>query len=552
MRKTPQHSSIKRGEFLKLSGLLGMTSIGMPLWRPLNTISDSLKTSELDDRVVDPPPLPPLEVVALNRLAFAPRPGELDEFLSLGVTPEESLQVWVDQQLDPDSIDDSDCEARIDAADFETLDKTLEQLWADHIVNNDQGWSYRMLPVKESVSATFIRAVYSKRQLFEVLADFWHNHFNVYGYHSYVGPTFVHYDRDVIRANLLGNFREMLEAVASSTSMLYYLDNYANKKTGYNENYARELLELHTLGADHYYGTIDPADVPLDDDGVPLGYVDADVFAVARCFTGWRVDRDTGLFWYYDPWHDQGEKVFMRQVIPADQEEMKDGRDVLDFVACHRGTAQFIATKLCRRLIGDAPPQEIIDAAADTFLATKDNPDQLKQVVRTIVLSDAFINTWGGKVKRPFDSIPGMARVTQAEFSPSSNFDWYYRKMGQGLFRHQAPNGYPDLKEDWYGTTSMLYRWRLCNLMIEGKVTDVTVDLISQHPEAIRTPNEIADYWIDRILGRAMHPPENRDEIVSFLADGADPDMELSTDDINDRLPRAVAIILMGPDFQLR
>ena len=129
------------------------------------------------------PPLPGLEVIAHNRLAFGPRPGDLQAFPTLGATPDACLQTYVDQQLNPNAIDDSQCNTRMAAAGFTTLNKTLEQLWADHVVNNQQGWEYRMLPMVESERATWIRAVYSKRQLFEVMVDFWHNHFNVYGWH---------------------------------------------------------------------------------------------------------------------------------------------------------------------------------------------------------------------------------------------------------------------------------------------------------------------------------------------------------------------------------
>lgn len=268
---------------------------------------------------------------------------------ALGATPEARLQAYVDQQLNPQAIVDSDCDARLAAAGFNTLGKTLEQLWADHVVNNDD-WSYRMLPFTETEKTTFIRAVYSKRQLFEVLADFWHNHFNVYGWHYYVGPVFVHYDRDVIRANMLGNFRAMLEQAARSTAMLFYLDNYINQAGGFNENFARELLELHTLGAENYLGVMDPFQVPVGDDGIAIGYVDNDVYEAARSFTGWRVDYSTwepgvgqsGAFLYYPPWHDRANKFFMHQYIPADQADMKDGQDVLDIIAHHPGTARFI------------------------------------------------------------------------------------------------------------------------------------------------------------------------------------------------------------------
>jgi uncharacterized protein (DUF1800 family) len=556
-------TGISRRSFLKLGGLLGMAPLGSPPVGDL--LADSPPrplrhpASEYPTRVVPLPPLPETEVIALNRLAFGPRPGDLQAFRSLGSTPQQRLQVWVDQQLNPVSINDSDCDTRL-ASGFSTLNKSLAQLWLDHVVNENQGWEYRMLPLIETERATWIRAVYSKRQLQEVLADFWHNHFNVYGWHYYVGPVMVHYDRDVIRANMLGNFRQMLEAVAKSTAMLFYLDNYLNQAGGFNENWARELLELHTLGAENYLGVMDPFSVPLDENGVPIGYVDNDVYEAARCFTGWRVDYsswepgvgETGLFLYYSSWHDRANKFFMRQYMPADQAPLKDGLDVLDMIASHPGTARHIAGKLCRRLLSDNPPQDVIDTAAGVFLAQKDAPDQLKQVVRSIVVSDAFMNTWGDKIKRPFEIAAGMLRAMNASFTPTDSFGWSYDGMGQELFSHAAPNGYPDDRADWQSTMSMLHRWRLCNHIIESWLEGTSVDLAGQMPADIRTPNAIADFWIQRLLGRPMHPAENRNEIVEFVAMGRNPDYDLPADLILERVPRMAALILMAPDFQLR
>ena len=305
---------------------------------------------------------------------------------------------------------------------------------------------------------------------------------------------------------------------------------------------------------------MDPFSVPLDEFGVPIGYVDNDVYEAARCFTGWRVDYsswepgvgESGTFLYYNAWHDRANKFFMRHYMPADQAPMKDGLDVLDMIASHPGTARHIARKLCRRLIADEAPQDVVDEAAAVFLAQKNSPDQLKQVVRTIVLSGAFSNTWGEKIKRPFEVAVGMLRGMDVDFSPTNSFGWSFDGMGQELFSHAAPNGYPDEKEDWHNSMSMLHRWRLCNHLIEGWVDGSSVNLVNQMPSNIRTPNAIADFWIDRLLGRSMHPPENRDVIVDFAAMGRNPDFDLPLDLITDRVPRMVALILMAPDFQLR
>jgi uncharacterized protein (DUF1800 family) len=561
----PDSTTLKRRDVLKLGGGTAAGVLAAPARatafepksppQPLRDVNASQS-----DRVVGPPPLPPLGVIALNRLAFGPRPGDLAEFQALGATDDARLQAWVDLQLNPGAIDDSVCTAKIAAANLPTLNKSLTQLWADHVVNNTTGnWAVRIQPFTETRTATFFRAIYSRRQLKEVLVDFWHNHFNVYADDGNIAPVFVHFDRDVIRANVLGNFRQMLGAVAASPAMLYYLDNYTNQAAGPNENWARELMELHTLGAENYYGVKRQSEVPLDVNGVPIAYVDDDVLEATRAFTGWRVADgdwpvtfDTGEFLYYENWHDKFQKTVLGKYLPSNQAPLKDGYDVLDTVASHPGTARFIARKLCRRFIGDQPPQAVIDAAAAVFVAQQNAPDQLKQVVRAIVLSNEFKVTWAEKVKRPFDWIVGFLRATTANFNFSNDFLWNYAGLGQPLFEHRPPDGYPDFKEKWTGTSTLLQTWRLINYCIEGWIDLTSIDTVSQMPDTVRTPNAIVDYWIDRVLGRPLHPIENRVPLVEFIAQGRNPDFDLRPDQIAERLPRLVALIFMAPDFGWR
>jgi len=561
----PDSAALKRRDVLKLGGVAAAGAVAAPVSgaslapksppHPLRDVN-----APQTDRVVGPPPLPPLGVIALNRLAFGPRPGEIAAFNALGGNDDARLQAWVDQQLNPNAIDDSPCSAKIAAANLTTLNKSLVQLWADHVVNNTTGgWAVRIQPFTETRTATLLRAIYSHRQLKEVLVDFWHNHFSVYADDGNIAPGFVQYDRDVICAHALGNFRTLLGAVATSPAMLYYLDNYTNQAAGPNENYARELMELHTLGAENYLGVMRQVDVPVDGNGVPIGYVDDDVMEATRCLTGWRiadgdwpVSLDTGEFLYYDPWHDRFQKTVLGQYLPANQAAMKDGQDLLDAVAYHPGTARFIARKLCRRLIGDDPPQTIVDAAAAVFVAQRNASDQLKQVVRTIVLSNEFKTTWAEKVKRPFEWIASFLRATNADFNFSNDFYWNFEGLGQPLFEHRPPDGYPDLKEKWVGTSTLLQTWRLINFCIEGWIDGTTIDTVSQMPGTIVTPNAIVDYWIDRVLGRPLHPIENRLPLVEFVAQGRNPDFDLRPDQIAERLPRMVAMIFMLPDFGWR
>ncbi|HIC88343.1 MAG TPA: DUF1800 family protein, partial [Anaerolineae bacterium] len=505
-----------------MAGAAPQTTADAP---PLPRVTAMSERVNLPLRTVGLPPVPPLKVIALNRMAFGPRPEDWAAYDALGPTPEEQFTAYVEQQLDPDAIDDSDCDARIAAQGFITLNKSLTELWADHREADE--YSVRILPFTETRNATWIRALYSKRQLLEVLTDFWHNHFNIYAPAYIIASVWVHYDRDVIRTHALGNFRTFLEAVATSTAMLYYLDNYVNSNAGPNENYARELFELHTLGADHYLGFGEQEDVPGYDTGNPIGYVDDDIYEAARAFTGWRVrnsssDPDignTGEFFTYEPWHDRFEKTVLGHRLENDRPALADGRDVLNLVASHPGTAQHVCKKLCRRFISDDPPQSVIDAAVATWNATADEPDQLKQVVRTILLSDEFKNTWGEKIKRPFEFVASLLRASGAEWVPSSSFRWNFRRLGQPLFQWPTPDGYPDRREPWIGTNAMLRRWNIVNSLIEGWVEGTTIDLRSQMPADIRSSNAIVDWWINRIMGRPINT-DDRQEIVDFMAQG--------------------------------
>ncbi len=504
---------------------------------------------------------PSAAVIALNRMGFGPRPGDIDDFNALGANDQDRLAEYVSQQVNPQSIDDSACDARISAAGFTTLNKSQSQLWLDHVESN-VSWYERLQPFFEIERLTFLRGVHSRRQLQEILADFWHNHFNVYGYDSWCGPLWVHYDRDVIRANVFGNFRKMMKKSARSPCMLYYLDNYTSSSAGPNENYAREMVELHTLGAENYLGVMRQTDVPLDGQGYPIGYVDDDVFEITRCLTGWTFDFDTGLFEYRGDWHDKWQKNALGTFIPANQADLQDGNDVLDALAYHPGTARHIAGKLCRRLISDDPPQSVVDAAAAVFHQRRFSDDQLLEVVQTILLSDEFLSTWGEKIKRPFEVVVSAMRASDTQFTVSLDEDecdsmlWQYDQAGQPLFSWRAPDGYSDLREDWQSATPRVMTWRLCNWLVdvEDDGDNHYADVVGQTPGGVRTANEIVDFWIDRVLGRPM-TPSDRLELVDFMAQGHNPnfDLPLGSDwDTQERLRSMVALICMSPSFLWR
>jgi uncharacterized protein (DUF1800 family) len=518
--------------------------------------------------------LPALAVIVLNRLAFGPKPGDLKRFAALGQDDDQRLSLYLEEQLNPDQIEDEALEVRMRDAGFETLGKSLKALYEEHIVNNpyddndEKHWQWFIQPADETAEAAFLRAVYSRKQLQEVLADFWHNHFNVYGWHDELAPLFASYDRDVIRANLFGNFRQFLEAVASHPSMLYYLDNRSNSDAGPNENFARELFELHTLGAENYLGVGAPGAVPRDENGMARGYVDNDVYEAARCFTGWRVDDNlwdensevgkTGLFLYYRPWHDRFNKLILGQYLPADQPDLADGRAVLDLLSAHPGTARYICRKLCQRLISDDPPEAVVEIAARVFQEAQNAPDQLRQVYRAILSSPEFRGSWGGKMKRPFEQAAAMLRAIGADFVRFPNgAAWTYQMMGQPLFGHHPPDGYADKASFWANTMSTLYGWNLTvgivqnwwNEEQEGRA--VLVDVRSQTPPELRTAVALADFWTKRILGYPL-PDETRQAVEDFMAGEMSNQDDLPEDEISRRLPGMVELILMTPEFRMR
>jgi uncharacterized protein (DUF1800 family) len=515
-------------------------------------------------------PAPPIgAVIALNRMAFGPRPGDIAAFNALGGSDAARMAAWVAQQLQPETIDDSEADSRITAASYETLDKSLIELWQDHVVA-DPDWYIRMQPFFETERATFLRAVYSRRQLLEVMAEFWHYHFNVYAFDFSIGPTWVFSDRDVIRANALGNFRVMLESVAQSPGMLYYLNNRDNSADGPNENYGRELLELHTLGVENFFGNLPQNEVPTDGNGVPLGYCDEDVTAAARCLTGWTLrDRpwneefgDTGEFFVHEPWHDTDAKHVLGVDLPAGQAGLVDGRDLLDIISTHPGTGRFVCRKLCRRLLGDTPPENVVAAAAATFTANATAPDQIAQVLEVILLAPEFLTTWADKIKRPFEIVTSALRAGEADWnfalddSDTDTLLWLYDAAGQPLFAWHAPNGYPDFKGAWMSSSPRVLGWRFSNWLSE--VTDdldaFRLDLLGATPPEVRSAEQLATFWSERILGRLMPPAEHL-EVVEFMAQGITTTLPLPLDtdeDVQSRLRAMVGLIFMSPAFLWR
>lgn len=241
-----------------------------PALKPLNSIKKKAMTS------IKGVSSPTLFHRALTKMGFGATPETISYIQSLaGATEQDKLNAYIDEQLSPDTIVDTYVDTSL-LSGYQTLNKTRMQLYQQHYRRPDEAeipWEFHILPGRETFYASFLKATQSKKQVFEVMADFWHNHFNVYMDGDGIPPMFVQYDRDVIRANALGNFRQMLEEVTKSTCMLDYLGNAFNEQNAPNENFARELLELHTISAKNYLGHMPWQDVPTDAQGRRVGYV---------------------------------------------------------------------------------------------------------------------------------------------------------------------------------------------------------------------------------------------------------------------------------------
>ena len=315
------------------------------------------------------------------------------------------------------------------------------------------------------------RAILSNRQLEEQLVDFWYNHFNVFldkGADRYLVPT---YEREAIRPHVLGKFRDLLEATAQSPAMLFFLDNWESvgpdtsprrgnaqrPARGLNENYARELMELHTLGVDG-------------------GYTQEDVTEVARCFTGWtiRPPRQGGDFFYNDRMHDKGEKTVLGVTIPAGGGR-DDAEKVLDILSRHPATAHFISKKLAQRFVADDPPPKLIDKMAKTF---RDKDGDIREVMKTMLTSDEFFSqaSYRAKVKTPFEMIVSAVRATGAQVDFAFPLARQIADLGQPLYRKLEPTGYSDANSEWINSAALLARMNFALSLAQNKIPGSKVD----------------------------------------------------------------------------
>lgn len=376
------------------------------------------------------------DAALLNRIGFGPAPGEREKLRDLG------RERYVERQLKTADEDSLELKFRLSRLDVLRLTESdLHDIPEERILEQLQ-------------QAAILRAVYSPNQLLERMSDFWTNHFNIYARKGYAAWRKPGDDLNVIRKNALGSFPELLKASAHSPAMLAYLDNQVNVKGVANENYARELMELHSLGVDG-------------------GYTQQDVREVARCFTGWTIERrflrPRGRFRFDPDLHDAGEKTVLGQKIPAGG-GVEDGERVLEILSRHPSTARFIGEKLARYFLGEAagPWSKRL---AETYMATNGN---LKAMLQPLLNSPEMAE--GRPIfKRPFDFVVSSIRAFGGDTDGGKPIQRHLEAMGQPLHEWPMPDGYPDRTAAWTG--SLLARWNFALALANGEIAGTSVDL---------------------------------------------------------------------------
>ncbi|PWJ58915.1 uncharacterized protein (DUF1800 family) [Dyadobacter jejuensis] len=553
----------------------------------------------------------------LSRFTYGARPGEVDKLL------EEGIETWFENQLRAERSDEglNQYLNKYDALDLgndsilaiyrnpgQVLRLAIKEgvIAPDSVQKGDKsyrsdlmkymsekGWKAPQELQRQLVGQKVYRSIYSRNQLQEVMTSFWFNHFNVSATKNICALYIPSYERDVIRPNALGNFNDLLLATAKSPAMLYYLDNFSSVASapsakggakgranrGLNENYARELMELHTLGVDG-------------------GYTQEDVTEAARVLTGWTVrpmgsyamgksasDRSgrrgfaseafiiDGDFMFAERRHDQGVKNVMGHRF-GPQAGYQEGVDLIHMLANHPSTAQFISRKLAVRFVSDEPPQQLVSTMAKEF--TKTGGD-IKAVLMVMVESPEF---WkealkADKTKSPFELVVGAVRNLNVEIdNPNQIYSWSNR-MGEKLYAYQAPTGFPDIGTYWINTGALLNRMNFGLALASGKIPGAQVDLLAlnrgHEPESAQAalaqylslilPDRVPAINVSRLEPLLTDP--NLHEKVEQSASGAKLDSSMdwassrkknkgNTPKQPDMLAQVVGVILGSPEYQRR
>src|SRR5215471_1371035 len=501
-------------------------------------------------------------VHVLSRLTYGPRPGDLERVRTMGVS------AWIDRQLRPETIDDSATEralAELPALSMPITEalrqfprpdpKLRAQIAGGEMSRQEMLERYPMekRPVRIAIelqAAKVVRAVSSERQLEEVMVDFWFNHFNVFAGKGDVRWYVSSYERDAIRPYALGRFPDLVRATAYHPAMLFYLDNWLSAKpdfvvpagpnrgrrAGLNENYARELMELHTLGVDG-------------------GYTQKDVTEVARAFTAWTIDRPQvdGRFIFRPIMHDTGEKVVLGQRIAAGGGR-EDGERVIEILTRHPATARFIATKLVRRFVSDEPPPALVARVAGTYTSTGGD---IRAMLRTICKSPEFFSehAYRAKIKKPFEFVASAVRALGGTTDATGGMALARAsaEIGEPLYQAQPPTGYADRGDVWVNAGALLARMNFALGLASGRYPHVSVELA---PLVAGADPAVPSAVLDRLLVSIVADQTSEATRTVLTAQLSEPQItRLSPDDrgaANTDVAKLAALVIGSPEFQRR
>ena len=497
----------------------------------------------------------------LQRVTYGPRPGDLARVKAVGVA------AWLERQLDPARIDDAAVDQALGA--LPTLTMSIVDLQREYPRPDPETqrrfaggemtprevreqYPFERRPariVAELQAARMLRAIAGERQLQEVMVDFWFNHFNVFANKGEVRWYVTAYERDVIRPHALGRFPDLLRATARHPAMLYYLDNWLSvrpgfvrrggpdqgRRAGLNENYARELMELLTLGVDG-------------------GYTQRDVTEVARAFTGWTIDRprEQARYVFRPAAHDFGDKRVLGRVISVGGE--RDGEQVLDLLAAHPATARFIAGKLTRRFVNDQPPPALVERVAAAY---RDTGGDIRAMLRVIFAAPEFraADTAGAKIKKPSEFVASAARAlgASADARGATALARAAAEIGEGLYEATPPTGHPDRAEAWVNPGALLARMNFALSLTGGRLPGVRADVEALVAGADRRQPQAV---LDRLLAELLHGRASEQTRTVLTAQLGLPEITRLTPD--DRGPadtdvaKLAALVLGSPEFQRR
>jgi len=498
-------------------------------------------------------------LLLLNRLSYGPRPEEITRLSKQGSA---GLKKWIEEQLHPENIDDRSLEsklARLPIAGLDTLQLLAQYQDLNKFIERDMGVDKKSLSedeqkelrkkyedhlvariLDEMQSQRLIRAVESRRQLEEVLFDFWWNHFNVdwsKGPVRWMAPS---YEKEAIRKHIFGSFQDLLRATAHHPAMLVYLDNHVSRVSppakngkkpngGLNENYARELMELHTLGVDG-------------------GYTQKDVTELARILTGWSVEsaNEDPAFVFKEKNHDKESKEFLHRSFPAGH-GLDEGEEALQMLAANPATARFISLKLARYFISDSPPPALVTRMQNMFL---NSHGDLMAVYRTLFNSPEFWSraNYMAKVKRPLQFAASSIRALGGELDLKTPLPKFLEDLGEDLYRCGPPTGYADDANTWVNPGALVSRLEFGLKLSASRMDGVFVTLPQGVKATENLPLLVQEIsW--KIMGHVLSK-SSEDVIVQELSDESRTFADGELRPIS--LAKATALILGSPEFQKR